>query len=104
MHFIKPLIMTGIILVASQAMGGVPVALGTSQHPPAVLARAPSDPTGSSARSGLRFPSPYRGDPENPFLASNISTEVCFVLFFFYFFLFLSLFFFEIESIAFRLS
>ena len=88
MYFIKPLIMTGTILLASQAMGGVPVALGTSQYPPAVLARALSDPTGSSARSGLRFPSPYRGDPENPFLASIISTEVCFVLFFFTFFYF----------------
>jgi len=77
--------MTGTILLASQAMGGVPVALGTSQHPPAVLARAPSDPTGSSARSGLRFPSPYRGDPEDPFLASNIPTEVCFVIFFSFF-------------------
>ena len=70
MHFIKPLNMTGTILVASQAMGGVPVALGTSQHPSAVLARAPSGPTGSSACSTLRFPSPYREDPKNLFLAS----------------------------------
>ena len=63
----------------------MPIALGTLQHPPAVLARALSDPTGSFACSGLRFPSPYRGDPEDPFLASNIPTEVCFVIFFIFF-------------------
>jgi hypothetical protein len=84
--------MTSTILVVPQAMGGVPGALGTSQHPPSVSARAPSTPTALPARSGLRFPSPYRGDLENPFLASNISTEVCFVIYFFTF-LFLSLFF-----------
>ena len=86
MHFIKPRNITSTILVVPQAMGGVPGALGTSQHPPAVSARAPSPPTALPARSGLRFPSPYRGDPENPFLASNISTQVCFIIIFFYFF------------------
>jgi hypothetical protein len=85
--------MTSTILVVPQAMGGVPGALGTSQHPPAVSTRAPSTPAALPARSGLRFPSPYRGDPENPFLASNISTEVCFVLFFFTFFYFYLYFF-----------
>ena len=74
--------MTGIILVAPQAVGRVPVALGTSQHPSAVLARAPSSSTALPACSTLRFPPPYRGDPNNPFLASqgdDISTEVCFL-------------------------
>jgi hypothetical protein len=66
-------------------MGGVPEALGTSQHPSAMLGRAPSGSTAPPARSGLRFPSPYRGDPENPFLASNISTQVCFFIFFYLF-------------------
>jgi hypothetical protein len=79
--------MTSTILVVPQAMGGVPKALGTSQHPSAMLARAPSGSTQAAlpARPSLRFPSPYRGDPD-PFLASNISTEVCFFLLFFTFF------------------
>ena len=94
--------MTSTILVVPQAMGGVPGALGTSQHPSTVSARAPSTPTALPACSGLRFPSPYRGDPENPFLASNIPTEVCF--FFFTFFLNFIFIFFEIESIPFKLS
>ena len=85
--------MTGIILVAPQAIGGVPVALGTSQHPSAVLARAPSSSTALPAHSTLRFPPPYRGDPNNPFLASqgdDISTEICFLFSFTFFFRFLT--------------
>jgi hypothetical protein len=81
--------MTGIILVAPQAVGGVPVALGTSQHPPFVLARAPSSSTALSARSTLRFSPPYRRDSNNPFLASqgdDISTEICFLFSFTFFF------------------
>ena len=102
MHFIKPLNMTSTTLIVPQAMGGVPEALGTSQHPPAVLAGAPSAPTALPAPSTLRFPPPYRGDPENPFLASNISTEVClFIFYLFFIFIFIS---FNIESIPFRLS
>ena len=82
--------MTGIVLVAPQAVGGVPVALGTSQHPPAVLARALSSSTTLPAYSTLRFPPPYRGDSNNPFIASqgdDISTEVCFLFFFYLLFL-----------------
>ena len=75
-----------------QAMGGVPGALGTSQHPSAVSARAPSTSTALPAHSGLRFPSPYRGDPENLYLASNISTEVCFIISFTFFYFYLYFF------------
>jgi hypothetical protein len=63
-------------------MSRVPEALGTLQHPSAMLARAPSGSTTLPARSSLRFPSPHRGDPENPFLASNLSTEVYFFIFY----------------------
>ena len=95
MHFIKPRNMTSTILVAPQAMGGVSGALGTLQHPPAVSARAPSTPTALPARSSLRFPSPYREDPENPFLASNISTQICFIIYFFTFYFFFIFIFFR---------
>jgi len=75
--------MTGIILVAPQTTGEVPVAAGTSQLSSAMPAVA-SNPAARTCSSALRFPQPYRGGHKDPFVASESDNvlQSFFLLFF----------------------